>query len=105
MSVVFLDSEQIGDPLAREALEKISEVLNASPLLTGNLKVFEFDVTNTSTTIKIRHRFSFAPTDVWVSWVTNNATISIKYDEIDETFLAFTASAACKVRLIAGRIS
>jgi len=104
VSVVFLDSEQIEDPIVRECMEKVSEVLNASPFNTGNLKVFSFDVTNTASTIKIRHRFNFTPTDVWVSWVSKGATISIKYDEIDETFLAFTASAACKVRLLAGRI-
>jgi hypothetical protein len=103
--VVFLDSENIADMAVRECMEKISEVLNASPFNTGELKVFEYSVTNTSSTIKIRHRFNFTPTDVWVSWASNNATITIKYDEIDETFLAFTASAASKVRLIAGRIS
>lgn len=105
MSVVFLDSEKIEDANVRECMEKISEVLNASPFNTGELKVFDFEVTNTSSTIKVRHRFSFTPTDVWVSWVSNNATVAIKYDEIDDTFLAFTASAACKVRIIAGRIS
>lgn len=105
MSVVVLDSEKIQDPNVRECMEKISEVLNASPFNTGELKVFEFNVTNTSSTIKVRHRFSFTPTDVWVSWVSGGATIAIQYDEVDETFLAFTASAACKVRIIAGRIS
>lgn len=103
-TVIFLDSEQIEDPAVRESMEKISEVLNASPFNTGNLRAFEFDVTNTVSTIKIRHRFKFKPTDAWFSWVSNGATATMKYDLIDDTYLAFTVSAACKVRIIAGRI-
>lgn len=102
--MIFLDSEKIEDPVARENLEKISEVINGNPLMKGQFKVFDIDVTDTSSVVKIPHNLKFTPTDVWVSWINPTSTIVVRYDMIDGTHLAFTSSAQCKVRLIAGRM-
>jgi hypothetical protein len=103
--LIFLDSEKIGDPYARENLEKISEILNSNPLIRGDFKSFEFTVTQTGSIIKVRHNLRYTPTDVFVSWVTNDSTIVLKYDQIDDEFLAFTSSQECRLRLIIGRIA
>lgn len=106
-SGIILNNKQNGGNTPRddkENFETINEFVNATPLLAGQFKSFEIDVTNTSSTIKFRHEMSFKPMDVFVSWVNPSSTIVIKYDLIDEEFLAFTSSAACKLRLIAGRI-
>lgn len=103
--MITLDTEKIDNENIRENFEKISEVINSNPIVGGELKVFNIEVFDTSSTILIRHGFKFTPTDVWVSWISQPSTVSIKYEFIDNEFLAFTSSQECKLRIIAGRIS
>lgn len=102
--MISLDSEKIEDPAARENFEKISESLNGNALFGGQFKSIEIDVTDTSRPIKVPHGLRFRPTDLWTSWVTNGAAITIFHAQIDDEFFAFQSTAVCKVRFIIGRI-
>jgi hypothetical protein len=101
--MIILDTEKIEDSAARENFEKISEVINLNELLGGQFRVFDVLATDLGGDIKIKHNLKFTPTDIWTTWVTNNSTISIKYDKIDSEFFVFSTSARCRVRFIVGR--
>lgn len=103
MSIVVLDTEKINDPIVRECMEKLSEVLNSGTFTSGKFKIYELKVTNTTSTIKFPHGLNFIPSDVWVSWVSPTSTIVIQYDQIDEKHIYFTSSSTCKLRIVAGR--
>lgn len=104
MSGIILDTKNPDAITTQENFEIISEYINQTPILAGAFESYEIDVTNTSSVIKFRHGLNFAPRDVFITWINPTSTVVIRYDLIDETYLAFTSSAECRVRMIAGRV-
>ena len=104
MSQIFLDSEKVDGGPIREITEKLSELLNSNELMGGDFKVFDIQVTDNTRVIKIPHGFKFTPTDFWISWINPTSTIVLRYDLVDETYIAFTSTDICRLRVIAGRI-
>ena len=96
---------QVADVFVQQNLKAFGDIFNASPFLKGTWRFITFQVTNSSTSIKLQHNLPFTPTDMLVTSVING-TLTIQYASFDKDFIVFDATvttAPMTVRALIGR--
>ncbi len=95
--------EPIKDFYTRENFQKLLEVFGQNPFLSGSFRVFNSSPKRTDTSHKINHGLSFTPTDVFITYISNDATVVPVFSDITRELLSFNVSKACSFRCVAGR--
>lgn len=95
---------QIEDECVRDNLRQLLQFLREVPFLSGSFKAFEEVITRPSTTYKIKHLLGFQPTDVLLTWVSDNSAVSVNYKLTDKDYIVLNVSSKCTVRFLAGSV-
>jgi hypothetical protein len=98
-----LNLDGVTDEVLRDNLEKLNEVFQKNPFLSGEWKFFEKFVSAAGTNIPIKHGMSFVPTDIVVTYLEGDYNAYFRTDLSDRDFVYLTAAGPCFVRFIAGR--
>ena len=99
-------TREIENPYIRENFQRIREYFRDEPILRSQFTFVTETFTNTaSTTFDVPHGLSFTPTDIIFLSVTDDdaATVTFNYDDFTDSTISVTVSAACTIRLFAGR--
>lgn len=91
-----LDLEQ-----TKENFLKIADFVLNHPILGGNFKLIEVEVTNPTSTYTIYHRLGFRPKDVIITYISSG-TVTPLYDSLTKDTLQVNVSSACTFRMLIG---
>lgn len=97
-----LNVDPIGDARTRENFQKIIEEFGKNPFLKGTFRVFESSPKKADTSHKIIHGLGFAPTDIIITFISNDATVRPVFSDVTRTVIAFDVSKECTFRCLAG---
>lgn len=94
---------EIKDEIVRENFGRLIDLLKGLPIVTSQMKFFEYTFTSAVTNLQIRHNLGFRPLDLIQSSVVGGATVTWNYDRFTNDFLDVTTSGSCVVRGFVGR--
>ncbi len=96
----FFDTEVV-DKYIRDNFRRLRQfLLEESPFL--GFKFFEITVIAAVTDKDFAHGLGFVPTDAFVTFASDDATITLKYDDFTRENIRFSTSAACTFRVFVG---
>lgn len=102
MSTPTFFLKEVGDPYIRDNFRRLDNFLRDFPFAKGEFKFFEIVITGAVTNFDFLHNLGFLPKDVITTNVSNNATVTWKYDSFTTTTVRLTTSAACTIRAFIG---
>lgn len=100
-----LDLETIKDPAVREQLEKLNDFIRGNPFLSGEWEFREQQINTAGALIPIKHNLSFAPTDIFISYIDGDYNFYFRNELSDRNYVYGTANGPCFIRFIVGRLS
>jgi hypothetical protein len=103
---------EISDYFLRENFRKTKDFIGLQPILNGEFKFFEIQITGNKTNLKYAHKLAFIPKDIIQTSVVFSGgvgTLTWNYSRFDDTFIDLTtasmgASDVCTVRVLVGRL-
>lgn len=110
MRKLQLDTFETDSPI-RKNFKAIEDDRREMVIPKANFKFIEFDIDQAYTggdpitsdnTFYLKHNLSFIPKDFIITSVSNEATVTILYDETDEDFVYIEADGDCTVRMFMG---
>ncbi len=100
-----LNSDNILDKQMKDNLEKLSLEFMKNPFLNGDFKHFEISILSANSEYRFRHSLNYTPSDILITYISNNSAVEILYDQIDNNFVVFNFPSACTIRFLAGKAS
>lgn len=85
--------------------EAIEREFNLNAMAGFEGKLLEFNISRAVTAAKIRHPFTFVPTDVIVTLSDQNYYMIFHVEDFTETHLSITTSGPVLVRCLMGRFT
>jgi hypothetical protein len=102
---------EIEDYFLRENFRKTKDFIGLQPILNGDFRFIEIQITGNKTNFKYAHNLSFTPKDVIQTYAVFSGgagAVVWNYSRFDGTFLDLTTSGmgstdTCTVRALIGR--
>lgn len=100
--ILRLFTREILDRYSQDNFQRLTNYINAEPVLKGRFKFFTYTFTGAVTNEKILHHLGFQPKDVLQTSLTGAGTITWNYDRFDVNYINVTTTGPCVVRAFLG---
>ncbi len=97
--------KDIKDPLVRENFYRLSQFIQAQPLLLSNFTFFNINIPAAATKFPIPHGLSFVPSDIIDLGATGNQNYEFLTQEFDQTNIYVTTSGPAQLSFFAGLVN
>ena len=105
MKFPYLFRKEVENEYIRDNFTRLMDYFTKSPVERCGFSFIEIVVTAAVTNLDYPHGLGFQPKDIIVMSVSNNATLTLKYDNFTDSTIRITTSAATTVRTLIGRFS
>jgi hypothetical protein len=100
---VNLIEDNLQDPVARKNFSRIKIFLRDAPLLKAGFVFKEIQVGAAGVPLEFKHNLKFVPKDLIItSVIPSTAVVSFVYENFDDMFIRYSATAPCTIRCFVG---
>lgn len=99
-----LDIGLVSDINLKDLFQYIQREADTNPLFGRGMSIKEYAFNGAVTDAKVSHGLGFRPTDAIITYKSGTTTVSLNYDNFDETNIVITTSGATRVRILLGRL-